>query len=212
MRIDDSHQLLGVSRYASREAVRRAFRLRLLAVHPDRNPLDSLATERTRRIIEAYHVLSRPLDSARCSPAPPSAREARLAYRGGRASQFPNRALRTLTETALMALMAWVVLSFVHGVFGDAQPVYRPDPAALSSRVESRAIPAIVEPSIHECIEWYWARQYQWTLAGDWATREIVRAYEEAARTAEARQESAKAEFYRSALSAIDGSQRAMLL
>jgi hypothetical protein len=212
LRTDDYHQLLGVGRYASRESLRRAFRLRLFAVHPDRNPEDSLASERTREVIEAYHVLAGPPDSVPCESATLCTCEPRVVYRSARAVPFSNWAFRALTVLALLALMAWVVLSFIQEVFGGPALVFRPDPAALGSRAEVRAVPIIVEPGIHDCLEWYCTQQYQLSLAGDWAAREIVKAYEEAARRAELRRESVQVRFYRSAIDTIVRAQRATFL
>lgn len=56
----DFYSLLGVSRFASQDALTRAFRSRILRVHPDRNPDDEAAADRARRVIEAYHVLHNP--------------------------------------------------------------------------------------------------------------------------------------------------------
>lgn len=56
----DFYTLLGLDRNASQEALRRAYRSRILAIHPDHNPDDELACERARKIIEAYHVLANP--------------------------------------------------------------------------------------------------------------------------------------------------------
>lgn len=58
--MSDYYTLLGVDRFASKEALRRAYRSHILAIHPDHNPDDDLAGTRAREIIEAYHVLSNP--------------------------------------------------------------------------------------------------------------------------------------------------------
>lgn len=57
----DYYSLLGVDRFASQDALRRAYRCRVLAAHPDRNPNNPVACERTRELIEAYHVLCNPM-------------------------------------------------------------------------------------------------------------------------------------------------------
>lgn len=57
----DYYTLLGVTRFASQEELRRAYRSHILATHPDHNPDDKLACARARATIEAYHVLSNPV-------------------------------------------------------------------------------------------------------------------------------------------------------
>lgn len=60
----DHYSVLGVSRFVSQDALRRAFRLRILQIHPDTNPTDNAAADHARRVIEAYEVL-RDSDSRR---------------------------------------------------------------------------------------------------------------------------------------------------
>lgn len=64
MKSADYYQLLGISRSASQEALRHAFRKLVADSHPDHNPDDAQAHERTRQLIEAYKILSDP-DSKR---------------------------------------------------------------------------------------------------------------------------------------------------
>lgn len=54
----DYYTLLGVDRHASEEALRHAYRNKIMALHPDHNPGDAQACARVREVIEAYHVLS----------------------------------------------------------------------------------------------------------------------------------------------------------
>lgn len=53
----DPYKVLGVSRRASEEEIKRAFRRRAKESHPDRNPGDPHAEERFREIGEAYRLL-----------------------------------------------------------------------------------------------------------------------------------------------------------
>ncbi len=56
---DDHYDVLGVSREASEETIRRAFRRLALLHHPDRSK-EAGAAERFKRIVEAYQVLTNP--------------------------------------------------------------------------------------------------------------------------------------------------------
>jgi curved DNA-binding protein len=54
----DYYALLGVSKSASMEEIKKAFRKLAVKYHPDRNPGDKAAEERFKEISEAYEVLS----------------------------------------------------------------------------------------------------------------------------------------------------------
>lgn len=54
----DYYRELGVSKDATAEEIRSAFRRLALQYHPDRNPGDKFAEQRFKRIAEAYDVLS----------------------------------------------------------------------------------------------------------------------------------------------------------
>ena len=56
----DYYDVLGVSRGADQEAIKKAFRALALKNHPDRNPGDSDAEARFKEAAEAYEVLSDP--------------------------------------------------------------------------------------------------------------------------------------------------------
>src|SRR5579875_2632273 len=56
----DYYQTLGVSREASEEEIRKAYRKLARKHHPDLNPGDKAAEERFKRVQEAYDVLSDP--------------------------------------------------------------------------------------------------------------------------------------------------------
>jgi len=56
----DYYQILGVSRNASYEDIKKAYRKLVMKYHPDRNP-DPQATERMKEINEAFAVLSDPV-------------------------------------------------------------------------------------------------------------------------------------------------------
>jgi len=54
----DYYQTLGVSRSASTEEIRKAYRKLAMQYHPDRNPGDKQSEERFKEINEAYQVLN----------------------------------------------------------------------------------------------------------------------------------------------------------
>jgi molecular chaperone DnaJ len=56
----DYYEILGVSRDASSEDIKRAYRRLALKYHPDRNPGDQEAEERFKEAAEAYEVLRDP--------------------------------------------------------------------------------------------------------------------------------------------------------
>ncbi len=54
----DYYEILGVSRSASQEEIKKAYRKNALKYHPDRNPGDAQAEKQFKSISEAYEVLS----------------------------------------------------------------------------------------------------------------------------------------------------------
>jgi molecular chaperone DnaJ len=57
---DDYYVVLGVSRNASADEIKKAYRQMALQYHPDRNPGDKEAEEKFKEAAEAYSVLGDP--------------------------------------------------------------------------------------------------------------------------------------------------------
>jgi len=58
--MSDYYETLGVSRDATADQIKKAFRERALESHPDRNPDNPAAEEKFKKINEAYSTLSDP--------------------------------------------------------------------------------------------------------------------------------------------------------
>lgn len=56
--MSDYYEILGLSRSATQEEIKKAYRKNALKYHPDRNPGDSAAEKNFKEISEAYEVLS----------------------------------------------------------------------------------------------------------------------------------------------------------
>jgi molecular chaperone DnaJ len=86
-REDDLYEVLGVSRDADAEDLRRAYRRALRRLHPDTRTDERADEEALDRVLHAYRVLSDPAGrarhDARRAPDPPPRRPPRRRRRGG---------------------------------------------------------------------------------------------------------------------------------
>ena len=61
----DYYEVLGVSKSATDEEIKKAYRKLAIKYHPDKNPGDKEAEEKFKEAAEAYDVLSKPDKRAR---------------------------------------------------------------------------------------------------------------------------------------------------
>ena len=58
--VDDPYRVLGVSRDATKEEIKKAYRKKAKEYHPDLNPDNPKAAEKMNEINEAYDMLNNP--------------------------------------------------------------------------------------------------------------------------------------------------------
>lgn len=197
----DYYQLLGVSRFASQETIKRAFNSQIIDVHPDHNPGNALASEETRVLVEAYKVLRDPKArhkydlSISIALLPEILPEAPIANR----CISPNVTRMSAIVFALLLIVS-ISLFFVHASVRDRELVIRPLFPDVKYPIVSRNFPLVIEPDIQNSLEWYHTRQYQLSLAHGWAAHEMENVYSSAAEKAMKRGDIAEAEFYRSVI------------
>ncbi len=126
----DHYSILGVNRFASRQAIKRAYRARIREVHPDLHPTDAIASDRARDVIEAYRVLRDPdsrrrYDSTRAATAP----IAPVYACDGPCPLWVTRFVAILVFFAVAAGLFYIVATSVW----DSTPVYRPSMGMLSA-------------------------------------------------------------------------------
>lgn len=176
----DYYSTLGIGRFASQDEIRRAFHSRILLVHPDRNPTDAVAADRTRELIEAYKTLTNlaarySYDTTMARPTPSAA-----------ASAAVESALKFWITKAIVAAvflaLSIVLVTGVTSVLAGRGRVFRPCPGVIDVLPDAPAPPAVISsPGLSDIQEWYAAKQYQMSLAGCSATCALVHTYSHAA-------------------------------
>lgn len=58
--MSEYYDILGISKSCSQDDIKKAYRVKAMENHPDRNPDDKCATERFQKITEAYNILGDP--------------------------------------------------------------------------------------------------------------------------------------------------------
>jgi curved DNA-binding protein len=86
----DYYEILGVSKTASAEEIKRAYRKLARQFHPDLNPGDTKAEARFKEINEAYEVLSNPETRQRYDQFGQYWREGGMPFGGGQAAGAPG--------------------------------------------------------------------------------------------------------------------------
>ncbi len=200
MEAGNYYQLLGVSRYASQSALKRAYRARILDIHPDCNPERALATERTRQIIEAYSVLSDPWNRQRYDatlPVPVECLRPATGPMRRQRARVPECVLRAATGAAALLVIVYAALSLTQALCDDQRMVFRPDVSLLRQNMPVKEFPLMVDPGMSDCAAWYAASEYQMSLAGERQAYLVIAAYTDAALQAERDGDTARARFFR---------------
>ena len=85
--VNDPYQILGVSRDASEDEIRQAYRLLAKKYHPDLNPGDAQAAQKMNEINEAYDLLKNPQAYRQQQAQQRAQQQARQAYQNGPQNQ-----------------------------------------------------------------------------------------------------------------------------
>lgn len=85
--VNDPYQILGVSRGASEDEIRQAYRRLAKKYHPDLNPGDAQAAQKMNEINEAYDLLKNPQAYRQQQAQQRAQQQARQAYQNGPQNQ-----------------------------------------------------------------------------------------------------------------------------
>ena len=80
---EDFYDILGVSKSATENEIKKAYRKKAIQYHPDKNPGDKSAEENFKKAAEAYEVLSDPDKKARYDQFGHAAFEGGGGFQGG---------------------------------------------------------------------------------------------------------------------------------
>lgn len=199
----DYYELLGVSRNASTEAIKRAFHSRVRVTHPDVNQGSAHASQETRRLIEAYRTLSDPrarrrydLFTTPTTPDIPIVVPTIYVIDRPAATQRNRLWLFAILIVTLMAILVY------HQIESESRMVFRPFlvNGELPSLISTKQFPVVVEPSPSSPVEWYHTQKYQLSMADPWATEQMVHVYERAVERALSEGDAVRVQFYKSAI------------
>lgn len=133
MSIPDPYEVLGVSREATPEEIKGAFRKLAAQHHPDRNPNDPSAPERFKRINAAYQILSDPQKRAAYDRFGAAGADGANPFAGGVGFNVDASSIEDLLGSLFGAfgfqkgsrgdLRKEVVLSFHEAAFGCARKI-----------------------------------------------------------------------------------------
>lgn len=196
MDVKDYYQLLGVSRYASDEVLRCAFRKRIRAVHPDHNPRDAAAAERTRKLIEAYDVLRDPVARTNYDRSLALRQHADCPITHYAAPNYRHERTRPLMPLIIFITLLAVAVGLLTA-HAQRPPVYRAHLIEQWTPEPPITIVELTEPNVSDFAHWYVARQYNSSIAGDWAIPAAMEFCSEAALKASRHGNEAAERFYR---------------
>ena len=141
---DDPYDILGVSRRASDDEIRRAFRKLAKELHPDLNPDNAAADERFKKVSAAYEILAIPTSAGSTTPARSTPTAIRAARSGGArpgASAAPRRAAAPRWSPGGAGFRGFGFADIFSDVFGGAGLAGRERPRALPPRARTCATP-----------------------------------------------------------------------
>jgi DnaJ-class molecular chaperone len=160
MSSQDPYSVLGIDKNASQEEVRRAYRVKSLQHHPDRNPNNPNATAEFQKISQAYEQIDTPEKRAGMG-------------RNGNARHPPNGPINA--EDLLSSFMQQTGMQFGHGgpqpgmpQFFFSQAMQRPAPIMQTIHIDlHRAYSGCMVPLTIS----------KWTLQGDTKVTETETVY-----------------------------------